>query len=74
MRRYLKKRSAIVIIALAGLFTISANVGNDYFEVSKNLDIFASLYKELTANYVEEIDPSLLIRTGIDAMVLHNCS
>ena len=65
----LKNKKGILTLIIAGFVAISASVGNDYFEVSKNLDIFASLYKELTSNYVEEIDPSQLMRTGIDAMV-----
>jgi len=39
------------------------------FEISKNLDIFATLYKELNSNYVDEINTSELVRTGIDAML-----
>ena len=41
----------------------------DLFLVSKNLDIFASLYKEINVNYVEETSPGDLMRTGIDAML-----
>ena len=40
-----------------------------YFEIAKNLDIFASLFKEVNALYVDEINPNKLIRTGIDAML-----
>jgi carboxyl-terminal processing protease len=41
----------------------------DLFEVSKNLDIFASIYKELNINYVDDVNSSHLIKTGIDAML-----
>jgi carboxyl-terminal processing protease len=41
----------------------------DLFQISKNLDIFASLYKEVSINYVDETNPSDLMRTGIDAML-----
>jgi carboxyl-terminal processing protease len=40
-----------------------------YFEIAKNLDIFASLFKEVNALYVDEINPNKLMRTGIDAML-----
>ena len=43
-------------------------VDND-FEIAKNLDIFATLYRELNNNYVDEIKPGELIKTGIDAML-----
>ncbi|MEZ4949379.1 MAG: S41 family peptidase [Saprospiraceae bacterium] len=40
-----------------------------YFEISKNIEIFTNLYKELNTYYVDELDPSKLMRTGIDAML-----
>jgi len=33
------------------------------------MDIFASLYKEININYVEDTDPSDLMRSGIDSML-----
>jgi len=41
----------------------------DYFEISKNLDIFNSLYRELNARYVDGTKPGQLMKTGIDAML-----
>jgi carboxyl-terminal processing protease len=40
-----------------------------YFEIAKNLDIFATLFKEVNALYVDEVNPNQLVRTGIDAML-----
>ena len=40
-----------------------------YFDVAKSLDIFATLFKEVNALYVEEVNPNQLVRTGIDAML-----
>ncbi len=39
------------------------------FEISKNLDIYATLMKELDKNYAEEINPGKLTETAIDAML-----
>lgn len=39
------------------------------FEISKNLDIFISAYKQLEVNYVDEINPGQLIKTALDAML-----
>lgn len=41
----------------------------DLFQISKNLDIFASVYKELNINYVDDVNTSKLMKTGIDAML-----
>src|SRR5688572_26008869 len=65
-----KKRyifSLLIIAAAAGFsFTPPAE---RYFEIAKNLDIFASLFKEVNALYVDEVNPNKLMRTGIDAML-----
>src|SRR5688572_4696806 len=54
-------------IAGAGAFTISA--GDSFFEISKNLEIFTELYKELNIYYVDDTQPGKLMKTGIDAML-----
>ncbi len=58
-----------VIVGLLSLAGISFSFKDDLFLVSKNLDIFASLYKEINLNYVEETNASELMRNGIDAML-----
>ena len=40
------------------------------FEISKNLDIYATLFKELNNNYVEEINPGELNTAALDAMLM----
>lgn len=65
MKKY-KPAAAIALIAFA---TLTWSFKEDLFLVSKNLDIFASLYKEINVNYVDETNPSDLMRTGIDAML-----
>lgn len=58
------------ITAASVLFSIlSFAFVEDLFQVSKNLDIFASVYKDITLNYVDEINPSEAMKSGIDAML-----
>jgi carboxyl-terminal processing protease len=40
-----------------------------YFDIAKSLDIFATLFKEVNAYYVDEVDPQKLVKKGIDAML-----
>ena len=40
-----------------------------YFEILKNLDIFATLFKEVNTHYVDEINPTTLMQAGIDEML-----
>ena len=64
------KRLAVLLVLVAGLTALSFTPPAErYFEIAKNLDIFASLFKEVNALYVDEVNPNKLIRTGIDAML-----
>lgn len=69
MNRRKKAFAGIAVVALiAGLFSF-APLRDNYFEISRNLDIFATLFRELNTHYVEEIDPEDLISEGIGAML-----
>src|SRR5690606_25450749 len=37
--------------------------------ISKNIEIYTNVYKELNTWYVDELDPATVMRKGIDAMV-----
>ena len=64
------KRSFLGIVGiLAFSFLAFNNPGEKYFEIAKNLDIFATLYKEVNAYYVDDVNPNQLMRKGIDAML-----
>jgi carboxyl-terminal processing protease len=57
-----------VILMLTLTSPLKAQTSSD-FEISKNLEILTSLYKELNTNYVDGANPSELMKTGIDAML-----
>ena len=40
-----------------------------YFEIAKNMDIFATLFKEVNTYYVDEINPNTFMKSGIEAML-----
>jgi len=65
----MKKNKFAFLLVLAATATLTWSFKEDLFLVSKNLDIFASLYKEISVNYVEETNPADLMKTGIDAML-----
>lgn len=58
-----------ILIGAVGALISAATVSNSYFEVSKNLDIYTSLFKELNIYYVDETKPGELTKTAIDAML-----
>ena len=68
MKKQFKKIIAGLAILLATI-SFTAFTETNYFEVSKNLDIFATLFRELNIYYVDDADPGKLMKTGIDAML-----
>lgn len=54
---------------MGGLAFVSFRQDDRLFEIARNLDIYATLFKELNAYYVDEINPNLLIKTSIDNML-----
>ena len=62
------KIALLSLVLVTGIFGITLE--NDrLFEISKNMELFASVYKMLNVHYVDQIDPNVLMKTGIDAMV-----
>ncbi|HYG18115.1 MAG TPA: S41 family peptidase [Ohtaekwangia sp.] len=59
--------SLLAIVLVAGI--AFQKPAERYFEIAKNLDIFATLFKEVNALYVDDVNPNKLVRTGIDAML-----
>lgn len=59
---------AVAAIAALALSAIAATRSNKA-EITRNLDIFNSLYKELQTNYVDSIDAEKSINTAIAAML-----
>lgn len=60
----------MVSLSVIGALLFSFNPKNDkLFSIAKNLDIFASLVRELDSYYVDEIDPDELVSVGINAML-----
>lgn len=62
------------IAAIAGsLFVLLAagatTVPDLYFEIKKNFTIFSEVYREVSLNYVDEVNPEKLMRKGINAML-----
>ena len=65
----MKKLKYVLLAAAFSGAVLSYSFKEDLFLVSKNLDIFASLYKEININYVDDTNAPQLMKTGIDAML-----
>lgn len=58
--------TALIILASAG---IAAQQTDIYFLIKKNFSIFSNAYENVALEYVDEVDPEILMRNGIDAML-----
>ncbi len=65
MKAYLK----YLLIFSLPLFLSFDNPDDRYFEIAKNMEIYSSVFKEVNKYYVEGVEPSDLMKKGIDAML-----
>lgn len=65
------KRVKLVILTILVALTSYGftTYKNDFFEIAKQIEIFTNLYKEVNMNYVDEVNPSELMNTAIEAML-----
>ena len=59
----------IIVLLIFGLRGYGQSPDQQGFELLKNLDIYSNMIKELNQDYVDEINPGELTRTGIEAML-----
>lgn len=62
-------KKIILILTVVATSIFSMGFVDNYFEISKNLDIFTTLYRELNVFYVDETDPGDLMKKAIDSML-----
>src|SRR5260221_1790355 len=64
-----KLRTWLIVICIATAAFVSFSFVDTFFEISKNLDIFSTLFREVNMFYVDETDPGKMMKKGIDAML-----
>jgi carboxyl-terminal processing protease len=70
MKKTLRRAALLSVVAVAaGFVGFTFAPSDEYFEISKNLDIFGKMYREIHANYVDPVEPGKFMRTGMDAML-----
>lgn len=68
----MKTRKSFILtlgIFLLGLGAISLKSDDQSFEISKHLNIYASLFREVNLFYVDEVNPGDLVTTSVKAML-----
>lgn len=68
-RRVFKSALAGIVALVIGISVWGFRTDEKNFEISKNLDIFYSLIRELNMFYVDDINSEKIIRKGMDDML-----
>lgn len=69
LQNKLKKKWLIIVSITVIGFSSLAFVADTYFEISKNIDIFITLYRDVNTYYVDDTDPGKLMKVAIDNML-----
>tara|TARA_B100000768_G_scaffold128719_1_gene119336 strand:+ start:369 stop:2060 length:1692 start_codon:yes stop_codon:yes gene_type:complete len=70
MNKFRKGTLIAFTILGAAMISLRLPIKEDYFEMSKQLEILNSAFRELNIFYVDPLSPGDLMQTGIDAMLL----
>ncbi len=58
-----------MVLSLSAGAMLSFSFKDEFFEISRNIDIFVSMYRELDMYYVDEIKHGEIMKNGIDAIL-----
>lgn len=65
----LRTKGLLLAVVFSGVALLNSSYVDNYFEITKNLDIFVTLFRELNLYYVDETKPGDLMKTGIEGML-----
>ena len=68
------RKNTRVIIFISGVLILAFGMlglkeDNKRFQISKGLDIFATLFRDVNLFYVDDVQPEKMVQDGIDAML-----
>lgn len=69
MKKYWNNASKITLAIVVFISTTAAYYKDTLFEVTKNIEIFTDVYRNLQEAYVDEPEPGFLMKKAIDAML-----
>jgi len=70
--KFSRTKKAVIIVVGIFVFAISLysfKQDDKNFQIAKNLDIYYTLFRELNLFYVDDIDPTKLVKTSVDKML-----
>ena len=70
MKKFIRIIKLPVFVIATVIVFLSFKVANDnYFELNKNLDVFTTIFRELSVFYVDPINAEEMVTAGIDEML-----
>jgi len=69
MKMFAKKFRWYILLSLTLIGLLSFKIGDNYFEIAKNLELYASVFREINTYYVDGIDAGKLNKKAIDEML-----
>ena len=64
-----KNRKTILFVVIICGFLGLATTLTDDFEITKNLELFSNIFRDVNINYADDIDPEKMMEAGLDGML-----
>ncbi|MEQ9263843.1 MAG: S41 family peptidase [Balneolaceae bacterium] len=64
-----RKALVLILVSTVAIVTIGFQQADIYFLIKKNFSIFSKAYENVALEYVDDVDPELLMRNGMEAML-----
>lgn len=68
-RRTISIYIGILILSICTIGFVGYTESEYFLKIYRSIDIFTRVYKEITLNYVDEVDPERFMRAGIEGML-----
>ncbi len=69
MKKWSRKAKILASITVIGAITVAFQPTDIYFLIKKNFTIFSETYENVALEYVDQVDPEVLMRNGLNAML-----
>jgi len=69
LKMFAGKKKIVLTLLLIAAITTGFVLKDNYFEISRSIELFGLVYKEVSFNYVDEISPDEFMKAGIKGML-----
>ena len=69
MKKWTRKTKILTTIIILGIISSAFQPTDIYFLIKKNFTIFSETYEHIALEYVDQVDPSIVMKNGLNAML-----